>query len=42
MKLTGNKKLSAMKVFFLVTVFSVASLPAQNVASAKKNSQYRF
>ena len=42
MKLTGNKKLSAMKVFFLVTVFSVTSLQAQDLASAKKTASIDF
>jgi len=42
MKLTVNKKLSAMKVFFLVTVFSVTSLQAQDLASAKKTASIDF
>ena len=42
MKLTVNKKLSAMKVFLLVAVFSVASLQAQDLASAKKTASIDF
>ncbi len=42
MKLTVNKKLSAMKVFLLLTVFSVATMQAQDLASAKKTASIDF
>lgn len=42
MKLTVNKKLSAMKVFLLLTVFSFASLQAQNSETAKKTASIDF
>lgn len=42
MKLTVNKKLSAMKVFLLLTVFGLASLQAQDLASAKKTANIDF
>ena len=42
MKLTVNKKLSAMKVFLLLTVFSFASMQAQNSETAKKTASINF
>ena len=42
MKLTVNKNLSAMKVFLLLTVFSFASMQAQNSETAKKTASINF
>jgi len=42
MKLTVNKKLSAMKVFLLLTVFGLVSMQAQDLASAKKTASIDF
>ena len=42
MKLTVNKNLSAMKVFLLLTVFSFASMQAQNSETAKKTASIDF
>ncbi len=42
MKLTVNKKLSALKVFFLLIVFSVANLQAQNPETAKTTATIDF
>ncbi len=42
MKLTVNNKLSAMKVFILLTVFSATTLQAQNLETAKTTASIDF